>query len=35
MFWRVRTAGFQDVAQAQSFCARVRTAGGGCTVFNS
>jgi Flp pilus assembly protein TadD len=34
-FWRVRTTGFQDVAQAQSFCARVRTAGGACAVFNS
>jgi Flp pilus assembly protein TadD len=34
-FWRVRTTGFQDVAQAQSFCARVRTAGGACTVYNS
>jgi Flp pilus assembly protein TadD len=34
-FWRLRTTGFQDVAQAQSFCARVRTAGSGCTVYNS
>ena len=34
-FWRVRTTGFQDVTQAQNFCARVRTAGGGCTVFSS
>jgi Flp pilus assembly protein TadD len=33
-FWRVRTSGFQDVAQAQGFCDRMRTAGGGCTVFD-
>ncbi|HET6308597.1 MAG TPA: tetratricopeptide repeat protein [Rhodopila sp.] len=34
-FWRVRTTGFQDVNQAQTFCARLRSAGAGCTVFNS
>jgi hypothetical protein len=31
-FWRVRTSGFADVAQAKSFCERVRTKGGGCSV---
>jgi Flp pilus assembly protein TadD len=33
-FWRVRTAGFSDVAQAHSFCDRLHTAGDGCAVFN-
>jgi Flp pilus assembly protein TadD len=32
--WRVRTAGFVDVAQAKSFCDRVRTAGSGCAVYD-
>jgi SPOR domain len=31
-FWRVRTSGFSDVAQARSFCDRVRQKGGGCSV---
>jgi hypothetical protein len=32
VFWRVRTTGFPDLAQAHSFCEQVRAAGGGCTV---
>jgi SPOR domain len=32
IFWRVRTAGFADVAQARAFCEHVRTKGGGCSV---
>lgn len=31
-YWRVRTGGFADVAAAKTFCERVRTKGGGCTV---
>jgi hypothetical protein len=31
-FWRVRTAGFADVAQARTFCEHVRGKGGGCSV---
>jgi hypothetical protein len=31
-FWRVRTAGFADVAQARGFCDRVRQSGGSCSV---
>jgi hypothetical protein len=31
-FWRVRTSGFADVAQARAFCEHVRTKGGGCSV---
>ncbi len=34
-YWRVRTSGFADVAQAQNFCDRMRTAGGGCSVYHS
>jgi Flp pilus assembly protein TadD len=33
-FWRVRTSGFADVAQARSFCDRLHTAGDGCAVFD-
>jgi SPOR domain len=31
-FWRVRTAGFPDVAQARTFCDHVRQKGGSCSV---
>jgi hypothetical protein len=31
-FWRVRVAGFADVAQARSFCDHVRAKSGGCSV---
>jgi hypothetical protein len=31
-YWRVRTAGFTDVAQARSFCEHVRAKGAGCSV---
>jgi Flp pilus assembly protein TadD len=34
-FWRVRTAGFSDLADARGFCTRVRTTGGGCTALIS
>ncbi len=31
-FWRVRIAGFADVAQARAFCEHVRAKGNGCSV---
>jgi cell division septation protein DedD len=30
--WRIRTSGFPDVAQARTFCDRVRQKGGACSV---
>ena len=30
--WRIRTSGFADIAEATSFCARVRAKGGSCTI---
>jgi hypothetical protein len=31
-FWRLRTAGFSDIAQAKTFCEHVRAKGAGCAV---
>ncbi len=31
-YWRLRTAGFTDVAHAKSACDKVRAKGGGCSV---
>jgi hypothetical protein len=31
-FWRVRTSGFADAAQARAFCEHVRAKGGSCSV---
>jgi hypothetical protein len=32
-FWRVRTSGFADVAEARSFCEKVQAKRGGCSVI--
>ncbi len=32
VYWRLRTGGFEDAAQATAFCERVRAKGGGCSV---
>ena len=32
IFWRLRTSGFDNTAQATEFCIRVRAAGGACTL---
>jgi hypothetical protein len=34
-FWRVRTTGFADAAQARTFCERIRAKGGACSVADS
>ena len=31
-FWRLRTAGFADMADATAFCTKVRAKGGACTI---
>ena len=31
-YWRLRTGGFSDIAQATAFCERVRAKGGGCSL---
>ena len=33
--WRLRTGGFQDIADATAFCARVRAKGGACSITGS
>ena len=33
VFWRLRTGGFADAAEAGAFCERVRTGGASCVVM--
>jgi hypothetical protein len=33
VFWRLRTGGFTDTAQASNFCERIKAKGAGCAVF--
>lgn len=33
-FWRLRTGGFTNVADAKAFCAQVRLAGGACVAYD-
>jgi hypothetical protein len=32
VFWRLRTGGFQDIAEATAFCAKLRARGAGCAI---
>jgi SPOR domain len=32
VFWRLRTGGFTDLAQASNFCERIKSRGAGCSV---
>jgi hypothetical protein len=32
VFWRLRTGGFEDIAAATAFCAKLRAHGAGCAI---
>jgi hypothetical protein len=32
VFWRLRTSGFSDTADAGSFCERMKAKGAGCAI---